>query len=94
MAEDLQIIEVIIIEHNFGFVFVFGLNSLKNNMVARYRLLLYTAQCAVCSVCFPSNRTKNMIPEETMTFKLQICDFRVILTDLECSKNDVSSAGK
>ena len=35
-----------------------------------------------------------MIFEETVIFKLEICDLQVFFTDFECSKNDVSSAGK
>ena len=35
---------------------------------------------------------ENLIFKETMIFKLQIWDFRVILTHFECSKNNASSA--
>ena len=37
---------------------------------------------------------ENSIFKETVTSKLKIWDFRVIFTDFECSKNNVSSAGK
>ena len=37
---------------------------------------------------------ENLIFKETIICKLQIWDFQVILTDFECSKNNVSIAGK
>ena len=45
-------------------------------------------------ICPSSDGKENMIFEETVIIKLYICDLRVIRTDFECSKNNVSSARK
>ena len=77
--------------HDVLFVQYVFLPAEQTDTYLKIYVLMYHSKY-ICPSLF--GQKENFIFKETVTFKLYIWDFRVILAGFECSKNNVSSAGK